>query len=82
MSTRVEHASLLGKAGSFKPKSAYRSDITIPFLRNVTWTISNLCRNKNPSPPIEVVRMCMPTIRQLVQHSDSEILGSNLFLLE
>jgi hypothetical protein len=28
------------------------------------------------------VRMCMPTIRQLVQHSDSEILGSNLFLLE
>jgi hypothetical protein len=52
--------------------------ISVAFLRNVTWTISNLCRNKNPSPPIEVVRMCMPTLLELTQHTDTEILGKQI----
>ena len=64
------------KSGVVEPLlTLARSGITIPFLRNVTWTISNLCRNKNPSPPIEVVRMCMPTLLELTQHTDTEILG-------
>ncbi len=64
------------KSGVVEPLlTLARSGIPIPFLRNVTWTISNLCRNKNPSPPIEVVRMCMPTLLELTQHTDTEILG-------
>jgi len=46
---------------------------TVGFLRNVTWTISNLCRNKNPHPPMEVVRQCIPALLALLQKGDNEI---------
>ena len=45
------------------------------FMRNVTWTISNLCRNKNPSPSFEVVRALLPTLYKLTYHEDVEVLG-------
>jgi len=50
-----------------------KSDTPAAFLRNVTWTISNLCRNKNPSPPFEVVKQCLPCLAQLIQHQDREV---------
>ena len=30
--------------------------IQISFLRNVTWVIVNLCRNKDPPPPMETIQ--------------------------
>jgi len=58
-----------------------KSDTPAAFLRNVTWTISNLCRNKNPSPPFEVVKQCLPCLAQLIQHQDREVLADACWAL-
>ena len=53
----------------------------ITLLRNVTWTMSNLCRNKTISTPVEVLMQCLPVLAQLVQHSDREVLADACWAL-
>jgi len=53
------------------------------FMRNITWTICNLCRDKNDSLSFGVVRALLPTLFQLTGrvNTDPEILADTCWAL-
>ena len=48
-------------------------DIPITFLRNVTWVVVNLCRNKDPPPPVQTIREILPALNMLIHHTDMNV---------
>lgn len=47
----------------------------ISYLRNIVWTISNLCRNKKPPPDFTAVRPCIPYLSRLLYYNDNDVLA-------
>jgi len=56
-------------------------EIPVSFLRNVTWVVVNLCRNKDPPPPVQTIREILPALSMLIHHSDTNILVDTVWAL-
>eukprot|EP00040_Diaphanoeca_grandis_P039665 m.259755 g.259755 ORF g.259755 m.259755 type:complete len:525 (-) comp38609_c0_seq1:292-1866(-) len=46
----------------------------ITMTRNGTWTLSNMCRGKNPAPSFARIQVCIPMMAQLLHHHDEEVM--------
>ncbi|KAK9507599.1 hypothetical protein O3M35_007421 [Rhynocoris fuscipes] len=58
-----------------------KPDTSIMFLRNIVWSLSNLCRNKNPPPPFNIVRQCLPYLCKLLYYNDNDVLADSCWAL-
>ncbi|XP_013408662.1 importin subunit alpha-3-like [Lingula anatina] len=68
--------------GVVKPLLAFINPaIPLSFLRNVTWVIVNLCRNKDPAPHVDTIKELLPALLILIHHTDTNILVDTVWAL-
>ena len=72
---------LVLNAGAMDPLLAQLSnDGKLSMMRNATWTLSNFCRGK-PQPRFDSVRNALPTLAELINYHDEEVLTDSCWAL-
>ncbi|CAD6983901.1 unnamed protein product [Tilletia controversa] len=59
----------------------FSRELKIGLMRNAVWTLSNLCRGKNPSPSWEVVAPAIPVLARLLYVDDDETVVDAMWTL-
>ncbi|OWR40774.1 importin subunit alpha-4 [Danaus plexippus] len=68
--------------GVVKPLLSFiKPGIPITFLRNVTWVIVNLCRSKDPPPPVKTIQEILPALNELITHTDVNVLVDTVWAI-
>lgn len=47
--------------------------ISITFLRNITWVMVNLCRSKDPPPPVATINELLPALLYLITNTSDNV---------
>lgn len=57
------------------------SETNVALTRNAVWTLSNLCRGKQPSADFNLVKDSLPVLAKLLVHTDEEVLSDSCWAL-
>lgn len=55
--------------------SLIRPDMSLEFTRTISWFVWNVCSHENPQVSREAIIQILPAIRDLLSHSDVEVLN-------
>lgn len=67
------------KEGVVQPLLSFiNPHIPLSFLRNVTWVLVNMCRNKDPPPPLDVIQEILAGLGTLILHKDTSVSVSQI----
>lgn len=53
----------------------------VPMLRNAVWTLSNLCRGKDPPADFSKVAKGLPLLHHLLYHTDVDVLSDTCWAI-
>lgn len=70
-------------AGIMKPllQLLRESEQNVTLTRNAVWTLSNLCRGKQPSADFSQTKDSLPVLAKLLTHTDSEVLSDSCWAI-